>query len=97
MPYRVEYEEVSPGRAKRSGPGKGGWALLCLLLMFLLANLLWPRGRQLMWKALIPGDTAVTVSAFEELTEDLRTGEALQTALEDFCRRVLGEDELAAP
>lgn len=97
MPYRVEYEDVSPDRTQKRGSGKGRWALLCLLLMFLLANLLWSRGRQLLWKALIPGDTAVTVSAFEELTENLKTGEALQTALEDFCRRVLEDDELAAP
>lgn len=38
---------------------------------------------------LIPGEDAVTVQAFQNMTDDLRSGATLGDAVEAFCRFVI--------
>lgn len=96
MGYRVEYEPVKKVRGAQKKTSRAATlTALCLLLFFLLVSGFWPRGREVLWDLLVPGDASVTVAALEDLTLELRNGEALSSALESFCQKVIREAELA--
>lgn len=90
MAYRIEYQAAKKvrGMEKRTAAGP---ALLgvCVLALLLLVSALRPGAVS---ELLVPGDPAVTVAAFEDLAEDLREGQSIQAALEDFCRQVMEND-----
>jgi len=92
MSYRVEYQPA--GQAKKGGSRLIALTALCLLLFLLLLNGFWPRGAQVLREWVLPGDAAVTAAALEELAVELKSGEPISGALEDFCRRVMAEAEI---
>lgn len=95
MGYRVDYPSARKGRGAEKPPLRlAALTALCLLIFLLLVNGFWPAGAQALRDFLIPGDTAVTVAALEDLAAELRAGEALPDALESFCRRVIAEAAL---
>lgn len=89
MAYRIEYDgragkyEVVPNR----GSFPGIW--MAVAAVFLLGLCFLQEGRQQFCAWLIPGDDMVTVQAFSAMTDDLRSGASLWTALEDFCHIVI--------
>lgn len=93
MSYRIDYQPLKKmrGMEKRTAPGASLLAL-GVLVMILLTGALWPRGREVLGELLIPGEAAVTVSALENLTEDLCSGESLRDAVAEFCMQVMELD-----
>lgn len=92
MGYRVDYQPVKKVRgAERRRSRVLALTGLCLIVFLILVNSVWPQGMELLRELLIPGDTAVTVAALEDLASELGAGEALSGALENFCRRILVE------
>ena len=90
MSYRIEYApSVDKYEIIRAKPAMirrflflGATGLFC-------AMLLWPGGREVVRSFLIPGEDAVTVLAFQTMTNDLRSGAGLYEAIYDFCRMVI--------
>lgn len=81
MSYRIDYQATKKVRGvEKRTAGLPALAGACVLLLLAF----WPPLRGL----LIPGDPAVTVAALEELASELREGESVEAALEDFCRQV---------
>jgi len=95
MGYRVEYQSVRKVRGveKRTSslPALIG---LCLMLFLLLVGSCWPRGAQVLRGLVMPGNPSVTAAALEDFALELKAGEALPSALEGFCRRVIQEAEV---
>lgn len=93
MGYRVEYEPM--GKVKKWEKGKLSMLTAAFLLAFLLfVNGFWPRGREVLRQIFWPGDGMVTAAALDAFAEELRSGESVGTAVESFCRCVIGEVEL---
>lgn len=90
MGYHVEYGNLKKirGMEKRFSRMPALTALF-LLLFCLMVNHFWPEGAAVMRKLVFPGDPAVTVSAFENMTQHLQEGEPLSEALRCFCTSVL--------
>lgn len=85
MGYRIDYA----ANRRKPTAATAGW----LLAVAVLASIFWPRGREVLASALIPGDRGVTTGALENLAREVGAGDALGPALEDFCRRILeGQD-----
>lgn len=88
MSYRIEYDsgagkyEVIQNRCIFPG-------VILAAAVLLLAISLWPEGRTAVFSWLIPGEDAVTAAAFSAMTDDLRCGAGILTALESFCRAVI--------
>lgn len=95
MGYRIDYQPIKKvrGLEKRSCR-RTALTFLSLLLFFLLTWGFWPEGRALLQEALIPGDNAVTVTALENLSNELSAGTELSQALEIFCMDILEGAEL---
>lgn len=89
MAYRIEYPTTKKvrGAEKRREPVSSLIAL-SFMIFLMLVSALWPSGAQTLRELLIPGNTAVTAAALEDLATDLRGGEGVQEALESFCRQV---------
>ena len=68
---------------------------LGLLLFLLLVRLYWPAGTQVLRELLLPGASQTAFAEVQTLTQELRDGEPLGQALEDYCRRILAEAGLA--
>lgn len=87
MSYRIEYdgrEGKYEIRKKRTG------LLIPVTLVVLLGVFSLPaETMSALSDWLIPGTDAVTVQAFQSMTDDLRSGADLSEALEGFCRFVI--------
>lgn len=88
MGYRIEYD----GRAGKYEVKPEGKRLPMILLcagVLVAALCLWPQGAQKLRSFLIPGEDTVTVQAFQNMTDDLRSGATVGEAVEAFCRYVI--------
>ena len=88
MGYRIEYD----GRAEKyevKPEGKGLPKIFICGAILLAALCLWPQGAEILRSCLIPGEDAVTVQAFRNMTDDLRSGATVGEAVEAFCRYVI--------
>lgn len=64
--------------------------IACVLLCFMLVAACVSSGFRIFLADLIlPGDSAVTAAALEEMVQDFSAGQPLQTVLTDFCRNIL--------
>lgn len=94
----MSYQVVYPGNQEKQPKKKPvpfalmlcGW----LLAFVILTVCFWPEGTQVMQKLLLPGDAAVTAAALEGFAAELKEGEQLSGALENFCRSILENGEL---
>lgn len=91
MGYRIEYDrgngkyEITP-----THPWRASLIFLGALGVFLVyASVLRPETVQFLRSVLIPGEDAVTVQAFQNMTDDLRCGASVSDAVEAFCRYVI--------
>lgn len=93
MGYQVEYEPT--GKVHRQDDKKQGnlpaLTAAFLLAFLLLVNGFWPRGREVLCEIFFPGDAAVTAAALDTFAQELRDGKPVGTAVESFCRCVIGE------
>ncbi len=91
MGYRIDYDR---GNGKFEISEVHPWRFLLMLagtlsLFFFLAVHFWPDGAEVIRSFLIPGEDAVTVQAFQTMTDDLRSGASVSDAVEGFCRFVI--------
>lgn len=86
MAYRIKYNLVGPNR-KTTQKNKRTGAILTVLGIcgFVVIALHLPWARDL----LLPGDSAVTAAALEDLAENLQQGESLMDAITVFCRNII--------
>lgn len=70
-------------------------AVLGFVLLFSAACMI-PQVRAALLDLLLPGDPEVTATALERLVEAVSEGEAIQTALTDFCREIIDHGLQAA-
>lgn len=90
MGYRIEYDRGNGKyEVKKERPHHFVLLLGGFCLFFLLALNFWPEGAAALRSALIPGEDAVTVQAFQIMTDDLRSGASVYDAVEAFCRFVI--------
>ena len=89
--YRIEYDgavgkyEVRTARA-------GNFLVLCAVAFIgclVSLCLIGQESREVLRSVLIPGSDAVTVAAFQTMTNDLRSGARLYDAFFDFCHMVM--------
>lgn len=89
MGYRIEYD----GRAGKYEVyvERKLFPLLLLCVVGLLTVVLGvsPQWRDSLRSILIPGDDAVTLQAFQNMTNDLRSGATVGEAVDAFCRFVI--------
>lgn len=99
MSYRVEYS--ASGIVRKEIKRKNGRILLltavCFLIFLLIVGGFWPRGAQALREMLLPGDSAVTAAAWEELTQELHAGAPVGSAVENFCREIFANAGLCPP
>ncbi|MGM9548772.1 MAG: hypothetical protein ACI3V5_02885 [Faecousia sp.] len=97
MGYRVEY--AVPGKRKKQKHERNCRIQLLTAAFFLafvlVVNGLWPRGADTLRRILLPGDSAVTMAAWEELTRELRAGEPIGSAVDSFCREIIRDAGLS--
>lgn len=97
MGYRVEYRPVKKVRRMEKRTVRlPALTALFFLLFLLLVNSIWPRGTEVLRGLAFSGDAAVTADALDVLAMELRAGEALPSALETFCRKVMGENGIVS-
>lgn len=87
MGYRIEYEHRT-GKYEIRKDRFPVW-LLAAGLLFLGICLISPKGMTTVLDFLIPGEVAVTVQAFRNMTCDLRSGADLGEAFYAFCRYIV--------
>lgn len=89
MAYQVEY----PGDFGASPPKTGArrrrmtWGFFLLFLLGVWW--IWPRGRQLLQMALIPGDPENTLAVAQTFARELGAGVGVGSAWRNFCLRIL--------
>ena len=91
MGYRVDYGPVGIGdkQGEKKRNVRFGLGLVFFGMFLFLTIQLWPEGREMLKQLLIPGDPAVTVTALENLAQELRCGAEISFALEGFCREIV--------
>lgn len=91
MGYRIDYDKgTSNFEIRKETPWRFPVLVtVCFGLFILLSSFLWPEGMEFIREIAIPGDNAVTVRAFEQLTNDLRSGASMTDAVTAFCREVI--------
>lgn len=89
--YRIEYDgREGKYEIRRYNPYRLPVLLCVAVCLFLLLTFcFWQEGADYIKEAMIPGENAVTVAAFENLTQRLRQGETLQDAVTAFCIDVI--------
>lgn len=89
MSYRIEYDgregKYEVRRTLKPMP-KLLWVAGILLASALCLQ---PGSAEKLRSRLIPGEDAVTVQAFQNLSSDLRSGATMAQAVEAFCRYVI--------
>ena len=92
MSYRIVYEpeKCVQQSFKESSSGRILTAL-CFLIFVWLVQSLWPEGREVLTKYLLPGEPALAQAAFSVLLDNLRHGMGMVESLTVFCREILYE------
>ena len=90
MVYRVEYTPAGIRRTARPPKNRRLPLLTAVffLIFLLIVSCFWPRGMQALRQTLIPGDSAVTIAAWKEMTRELHAGQSVGSAVESFCREI---------
>lgn len=91
MGYRIEYD-IGTGsyEVRKSISGRLGLLTsICFGLFLLLSSWFWPEGIAFIRDLVIPGDDAVTIQAFQNLTQELGGGAGIREAVAAFCNEVI--------
>lgn len=96
MGYQINYGGPEPGKYKH-GMNKSRVKLVAagiLLSLALGVRLVIPGTGQRLREFLLPGMTEETVTAFQVMVEDMRTGTSFEDAVTAFCREIIANAEL---
>lgn len=92
MGYRVDYQPIKKVRdIQKRTVRLPALTALFLLIFWILVNSVWPSGTTVLRGLLFSGNSTVTAAALNEMVIELRSGEALPSALEAFCGKVIRE------
>ena len=91
MGYRIEYDQKIGKYEVRKEKTKDHSMILVIAAVVILTGVmvLWPKAEDALFAAIIPGDDTVTVQAFQNMTDDMRSGAYLTDALYTFCHYVI--------
>lgn len=89
MGYRIEYDSMGKKYEVRQERSIFPWILVLSGAAVMLTLCFFPEMIAGIRSFLIPGEDAVTVQAFSDMTHELRSGTGLREALEGFCRQVI--------
>lgn len=91
MSYRIEYDgRIDKYEVVRNTKSRFPGLVTAAFGLFLLLTLcLWQEGAEQFKSILIPGEDAVTVQAFYNMTNDLRSGAGIRDAVYIFCQSVI--------
>ena len=90
MSYRIEYDNrIGKYEVRKEQPKNISLLLIVSVLGVIGGLLLWPEAGAALRTAIIPGDDAVTVQAFRNMTDDMRSGASVTDALYTFCHYVI--------
>ena len=88
MGYRVVYRPIKKIRgSEKQKARRTALTALFFLVFLILVNTCWPQGRDFLREVLFPGDSSVAVMALENLADELKAGEGVWDAVENFCRK----------
>lgn len=91
MSYRIEYDRDSRKYEVQNDHSERFFlfTMTAFVVFVLISFAFWPEGAAKLKSMLIPGEDAVTVQAFQTMTNDLRSGATVSEAVEAFCRFVI--------
>lgn len=91
MGYRIEYDRGTGSyEVTKDTPWRFGvLTVISFGLFLLLSSWFWPEGIEFIRDLMIPGDDAVTIQAFQNLTQELRGGTDVRDAVTAFCHEVI--------
>lgn len=91
MGYRIEYDgRIGKYEVRKEQATHFPFLITGALAAFLVFTyLFWSEGQDRLRSFLIPGEDAVTVQAFYNMTSDLRSGSSVSEAVYTFCRCVI--------
>lgn len=91
MSYRIEYDgRIDKYEVVQDTTSRFPVLLTAAFGLFLLLTLcFWQEGAEQLISFLIPGEDAVTVQAFYNMTNDLRSGAGVREAANTFCQSVI--------
>lgn len=91
MGYRIEYDgRINQYEIVEHRKSRLPFLLSASFMLFILVTLVfWQDGAEYLKFVLIPGENAVTVQAFRNMTNDLRSGAGLRDAVFTFCESVI--------
>lgn len=89
MAYRIEYgRTMTKMEFCEKGRGLGKYIKIFIVIAIILSTIYFASSGKLQ-DALIPGNTQVTKQALTELTDDLRNGEDIKSAISAFCQEII--------
>lgn len=86
--YRIEYEQTNR-KLHDIEKKKFRLPIMAVCGVVLVGMLLIPKGREVLWDWILPGDSAVTTAALEGLAENLRVGNSFDDAVMVFCQEII--------
>ena len=97
MGYRIEYDlKTGQYEVSKDNPWQvPALTIVCFGIFLLLSSWFWPEGIDFIRDLVIPGEDAVTIQAFQNMTQQLHNGISFRDALSAFCLEVMrGEASL---
>lgn len=87
----IEYDPAEKKyEIRRNQSGRFFFLLAAALCLFVIGTLhFWPEGREILISIVIPGEDAVTIAAFRNMTGNLRAGATVGDAIAAFCSDVI--------
>ena len=91
MSYRIVYgPDVPAVRENRINPLRLQlWTAVFAVAFVLLVRQVWPEGRTVLQRILLPGEPGITEAALIGMVEGLQAGEGVGEALTAFCRQII--------
>lgn len=90
MSYRIEYDNrIGKYEVRKGQPKKMSSLLIIAVVGVICGTMLLPEGVAELRSWFIPGDDTVTVQAFRNMTDDMRSGASLEDAVFAFCHYVI--------
>ena len=92
MGYVIDYQaDTAAKKAKNRKRPAAKSTVMLLILLTVLSGFLLPNGKYFLHRILFPGNTAETISALEDMAENLKAGMPFSDAFSSFCFQVISE------
>ena len=93
--YRIEYGQTMIKTQFCEKAGRSGKRLKVFVVIAIILATLYFAKSESVQEILIPGNTQVTKQALSELTDDLREGEDVKSAITAFCREIIDHADVS--